>query len=95
MTIDEEALKLLRAFARIKDPETRRRILQLVESALEGKKPNKMLAKSRLPSLSEWHRMPDPVMPVRHDVHRSCGAADRAHEAPADARPGAVLGQGV
>jgi hypothetical protein len=41
MTIDEEALKLLRAFARIKDPETRRQILQLVESALEGKKPNK------------------------------------------------------
>jgi len=35
------------------------------------------------------------VMPVWHDVHRTCGAAFLADKAPTDCRPGQVLGQGV
>jgi hypothetical protein len=34
-------------------------------------------------------------MPVRHDVHSTCGATFLADEARADRRPGQVLRQGV
>ena len=43
----------------------------------------------------EWHGTADSVMPVRHDVHRTRGAAFLADEAPADRRPGQILGQDV
>ena len=50
---------------------------------------------SRFPMPGEWHGSGSPVMPVWHDVHRTCGAAFLADEAPADRRPGQILGQGV
>lgn len=34
-------------------------------------------------------------MPVRHDMHRSCGAACRADHAQADARPRLILREGI
>jgi hypothetical protein len=34
-------------------------------------------------------------MPVRHEVHRTFGAAFLADQAPTDLRPGQVLGQGI
>jgi hypothetical protein len=43
----------------------------------------------------EWHGAADSVMPVRHDVHRTCGATFPAHKAAADCRPGQIRGQGV
>ena len=43
----------------------------------------------------EWHGGGGPVMPVRHDVHRTRCAALLTDEAPADRRPGQVLRQGV
>jgi hypothetical protein len=45
--------------------------------------------------LGEWHGGANPVMPVRHDVHRSCGAAFLADETPADRRPGQILGEDI
>ena len=42
----------------------------------------------------EWHGSADPVMPVRHDVHRTFDAAFLADEATADRRPGQDLGAG-
>jgi hypothetical protein len=35
------------------------------------------------------------VVPVRHDVHRTCGATLLADEAPADHRPWLVLRKGI
>lgn len=49
----------------------------------------------RLPSHTEWHRVTDPVMPIRNEVYSACGATNRAHRAPADARPWLILGEGV
>ena len=50
---------------------------------------------SRFPMLGEWHGGGSSVMPVRHDMHRTRGAAFLADEAPCDCRPRQVLGQGV
>ena len=50
---------------------------------------------SRFPMLGEWHGGGGPVMPVRHDVHRTRCAALLTDQAPADRRPGQVLRQGV
>jgi hypothetical protein len=41
--------------------------------------------------LGEWHGMTGSVMPVRHDVHRTCRATFGADKALADLRPGAIL----
>jgi hypothetical protein len=43
----------------------------------------------------EWHGVTGSVMPVRHDVHRTCDAAFLAEEVPTDRRPRQILGQGV
>ena len=51
--------------------------------------------KSSFPVHGEWHGSAVPVMPVWHDVHRTCRATLLAAEAPSDRRPGQVLGQGV
>jgi hypothetical protein len=45
--------------------------------------------------LGEWHGLTRSVMPVWHDVHRTGRSALLADEAPADDRPGLILGQGV
>src|SRR5712671_5553923 len=50
---------------------------------------------SRFPMPGEWHGAADSVMPVWHDLHRTCGAAFLADEAPTDRRPRQILGQGV
>ena len=50
---------------------------------------------SRFPMPGEWHGGGSPVMPVWHDVHRTCSATLLADETPTDRRPGQVLGQGV
>jgi hypothetical protein len=48
-----------------------------------------------LPTLGKRHACILPVMPVRHDVHRTCSATFGADKAPADLRPGAILRQGI
>jgi hypothetical protein len=45
--------------------------------------------------LGEWHGGASSVMPIWHDVHRSCGTAFLADETPADRRPGQILGEGI
>jgi hypothetical protein len=45
--------------------------------------------------LGEWHGVAGSVMPVWHDVHRTRDATFLADEAPADCRPGQILGQGI
>ena len=37
---------------------------------------------SGFPMPGEWHSVADPVMPVWHDVHRTCDTAFLADEAP-------------
>jgi hypothetical protein len=44
--------------------------------------------------LGEWHGVAGSVMPVWHDVHRTCRAAFLADKLNADLRPGAILRQG-
>jgi hypothetical protein len=50
---------------------------------------------SRFPMPGEWQGGGSPVMPVWHDVHRTCSATLLADEPPTDRRPGQILGQGV
>jgi hypothetical protein len=47
------------------------------------------------PALAERHRVPNHVMPVRHDVHRSRRATLRTDETPAHTRPRAIRGKPV
>jgi hypothetical protein len=42
---------------------------------------------SCFPMLGEWHSSAVPVMPVRHDVHRTCRATLAAYKARADLGP--------
>ena len=43
----------------------------------------------------KWHRGGGPVMPVRHDVHRTCSTAFFADETPSNRRPGQILRQSI